>query len=127
MKKTIKGNKLLIETIIEALHEKKALDVIGIDLSDIPDTITDHFIICHGESSTQVQALADGVMRKVREETKEKAWHVEGTDNSFWILLDYVDVVVHIFQNEYRSFYDIEGLWADAKQTLYEDKPVGKK
>ena len=127
MKNTNTETKLLIDTIVESLHERKAIDVIGIDLSEIPDTATEYFIICNGDSSTQVQALADNTINKVREVTREKAWHVEGLDNSQWVLLDYINVVVHIFQPEYRTFYDIEGLWVDATQKKFEDKPIAKK
>jgi ribosome-associated protein len=80
-----------------------------------------YFVICHGDSNTQVSALADSVIKTVRVETGEKVWHKEGLNNATWVLLDYSDVVIHIFQKEYRDFYKLEELWADAKLTEHND------
>jgi len=127
MENTIEETKQLIDAVVEGLHQVKGIDVVGIDLTEIPDTVTEHFIICHAESTTQVQSLAQNVIKVVRETTNEKVWHIEGMNNAQWVLLDYINVVVHIFQSEYRTFYDIEGLWADAKQIKFEDSSTGKK
>ncbi len=120
---------LLLSSIIEGLHRKKGKDVVSLDLSKIENSVCKHFVICHGESNTQVDALADSVMDTVLETIGEKVWHKEGKSNATWVLLDYADIVVHIFQKSYRDFYKLEDLWADAKLTKHEDvvKPKGEK
>lgn len=85
------------------------------NLKNIQNAVTDYFIICHGTSSTQVEAIADSIEFEVKKITGIKPWHKEGFQNAEWILLDYADVVVHIFQEKIRAFYQIESLWADAE------------
>lgn len=109
----------LTDVIIESLPEKQAIDIISIDLMNIKNSVADHFIICHAQSKRQVEALADYVLENVRKEKKEKPWHKEGFENAEWILLDYVDVVVHIFVEEKRNFYQLETLWADGIRKEY--------
>lgn len=111
----------IVDAAIEGILKIKGKDPVSLDLTEIENAVCKYFIICHGDSTTQVDALANSVIDTVREETGEKAWHKEGFDNATWILLDYSDVVVHIFQKEYRYFYKLEELWADAKITQYDD------
>lgn len=111
----------LVETIIEGLQERKAEDIVKIDLRNIDSSVCKYFIVCNGTSTTHVTGLADSVEDYVREEINEKVWKKEGVQNAHWILLDYADVVVHIFQKEYRDFYKLESLWADAPITRMED------
>lgn len=103
------------EVILEAIREKKGHDIVSIDLSDVENSICDLFIICHGESVTQVGAISESIERKLKKEALIRAHHVEGLQNSLWVLLDYYDILVHVFQEEYRSFYKLEELWADGK------------
>lgn len=101
--------------IIEALDDKKGENILLLDLREIDGSISDSFIICSGASTTQVCALADNVEDHVQKELGEKVWRVEGTDNGIWVVMDYGDVMVHIFENETRAFYALEKLWGDAK------------
>ncbi|MCH8904116.1 MAG: ribosome silencing factor [Bacteroidetes bacterium] len=102
-------------TIVKAIQEKKGEDIVILDLRKIEDSVCDYFIICHADSNIQVRAIADEVTYFVKEKKKERPWHKEGYQTLEWVLLDYVDVVVHIFNKERRSFYDLEDLWSDAK------------
>ena len=112
--------KKLINAIISGMQEKKAEEIVSMNLLKLNNSVCDYFIICHGNSNTQVNAIADSVEEEVRKNTGEKAWQKEGTGNSEWVLLDYVNIVVHIFQKETRTFYNIEYLWADALITQIE-------
>ena len=112
-----KGTDQLITQIIKGIEEVKGQDIEILDLRDIENTVCDYFIICSGNSNTQVNAITGSVQKLVSKELKDKPWHVEGQNNSEWILMDYVNVVVHVFQNHVREFYDIESLWGDAKIT----------
>ena len=112
--------KTLLKEITEAIQEKKGKDIVIADLTKLGNTICDYFVICNGNSPTQVSAIADGIERDVLEKLGEKVWRIEGQQNSFWIAMDYLDVVVHIFQTELRDFYKIEELWADAPIKKYE-------
>lgn len=114
MKKLQDGAEILVENVIKGIFDKKGHDVIKIDLRKLENRIADYFVICHGSSVTQVDSLCDSVEDTVRTETGEKPVHIEGLDNCFWVLLDYGNVVVHIFLEEYRHFYSLESLWADA-------------
>ena len=110
-------SKQLVDNVIEGIQEKKGSNITLLDLTDIENTITNFFIICEGDSNTHVDAIADSVEDYVRNKTTEKPYHVEGKKNAQWILLDYLDVVVHVFQKSARNFYNLETLWADAKKT----------
>lgn len=112
----------LVEKIIEAILDTKGEDIKILDLTHIENSVADHFIICSANSNTQVSAIAGNVEKKVRNELKDRPWHVEGEENAMWILVDYVSVVVHVFQKHIREYYDIEDLWSDAKVTEIEDK-----
>ncbi len=108
------GTDELLTAIIEGIQRKKGLDIVKINLSKINHTECNYFVVCHGNSNTQVDAIAHSVEDTVHELAGEKAWHRDGYKNALWILLDYADVMVHVFQKNARDFYDIENLWADA-------------
>ncbi len=116
-KSTKEKSKILCDTIIEGMQENKAKDIVVLDLREIPNTVTDFFVICSGESSTQIDGITNSVMRHTRAEIQERPWHVEGKGTSEWVLMDYVSVVAHVFYKTARSHYDIEDLWSDAKRT----------
>ncbi len=105
----------LIKFIVDGIREVKGHDIIDIELKGLSNSICDDFIICHGTSKRQTDAIAESVEKTVKENTGAKPWHKEGFQNAEWILLDYVNVVVHIFNEQNRKFYNLEGLWADAK------------
>ena len=105
---------ILLHAILEGIERKKGLDIIKIDLKKINHSECNYFVICHGNSTTHVDSIAHSVEETVEEVTGEKAWHKDGYQNAIWILLDYADIMVHVFQHEARNFYDIENLWADA-------------
>ncbi len=107
----------LIATILKAIDEIKGENVQLLDLREIENTVCDYFIICSGTSNTHVNAISGIIQKQVGKLAKEKPWHVEGEGNAEWILLDYINVVVHIFQKQTRDFYNIESLWGDAKIT----------
>ncbi|MDR1792602.1 MAG: ribosome silencing factor [Bacteroidales bacterium] len=107
-------------TIIAALQDKKAKDITELDLSVLGTTLFDSFIICTATSNIHAQALCDNVLLNVKQSLKILPKSTEGIGNAQWILIDYFDIVVHIFLSEYRTFYDIESLWKDAKITHYE-------
>ena len=108
--------KKLIEVIIEGIEDVKGNEISLLDLTELENRVCDYFIICDGNSNTQVSAIINSVTKKVSKKLKDKPWGIEGTENAEWILLDYVDVVVHVFQKTKREFYDLEGLWGDANQ-----------
>ena len=101
------------DVIIKSILEKKGEKIISIDLKKIRDTATDYLIICEADSTTQVRAIAHYISAKTKETMKEAAWHIEGTAQSEWVLLDYVSTVVHIFLKDKRAFYQLEDLWSD--------------
>jgi ribosome-associated protein len=108
----------LITEIIRGIDEVKGEDVQLLDLREIENTVCDYFIVCSGNSNTQVKAISGSIQKIVSKSLKDKPWHIEGEANSEWVLMDYVNVVVHIFQKQVREYYDIESLWGDAKITL---------
>ena len=116
-KKKKSPDEALQPAIIEAMLDKKAKDPIIINFTKINSSICDAFIICHGTSRTQVDAIADGVMMEVKKQTGQIPWHKEGFENAEWILIDYGDIIVHIFQETTRKFFNLEQLWADAEIT----------
>ncbi len=111
-------NSKLFKTILNAIKDKKGIHIISLDLRKIDEAVADFFILCEGGSHTQVKAIKDNIEEKVREECAEKPYHMEGGDQ--WSLMDYVDIVVHIFQKDQRKFYNLESLWADAEQVEHE-------
>jgi len=117
------GNyELLLQLIIEGLQEKKAKEIVNIDLRKLEYTACDNFIICHGDSGTQVKALAGSVEDKIEEHLNLSVRHREGVENASWILLDYGEIVIHIFVKESRDYYKLEDLWGDANITVITDE-----
>ncbi len=110
----------IVAEIIKGIEEVKGQEIQILDLRDIENTVCDYFVICSGTSNTQVNAIVNSVQKLVSKSLKEKPWHIEGSDNAEWVLMDYVHVVVHVFQKHIREFYDIEGLWGDAKSVSIE-------
>lgn len=106
----------LVSAIVEAVEDKKGENIVSLDLRNLDNAVCQYFVVCNANSTTQVGAIADGVTEKVFEKLDEKPWHSEGFDNCLWVLLDYGDVVLHVFQTEQRDFYRLEDLWADAKK-----------
>jgi len=112
------SDETLVDTIIEAIREKKGQQIIKLDLQEIKNTVCSYFIICQAESNTQVNALADNIEKQTSLKLKVPPHHIEGRVNSQWVLLDYFGVIVHVFQKEYREFYKLEDLWSDGKLEL---------
>lgn len=111
------NNDDLIANVIKGIENVKGENITVLDLRDLDNTPCDYFIICDGNSNTQVNAISGSIQKLVSKELRDKPWHVEGETNSEWILMDYVNVVVHVFQKHIREFYNIESLWGDAKIT----------
>ena len=109
------------KVVVKGMQEKKALDIAVIDLREIKNAIADFFVICSGSSDTQLDAIADSVDEEVNKVFNENPWHSEGRTNKEWVLLDYANVVVHIFRKDRREFYALENLWGDAKITQVTD------
>ncbi len=112
---------VLLANIIKGIEEVKGNDIDILDLREIDTAVCDYFIICNGSSNTQVNAIVNSIQKVVSKELKDKPWHVEGTDNGEWVLMDYVNIVVHVFQKQIREYYNIEGLWGDAKITTIQN------
>ena len=116
------NNDALLANIIKGIEEVKGNDIDILDLRALENTVCDYFVICNGNSNTQVNAIVNSVQKIVSKELKDKPWHVEGSDVADWVLMDYVHVVVHVFQKHIREYYNIESLWGDAKITSIENK-----
>lgn len=111
----------LVETITKGIQEKKGQSIVIADLSGIDGTICHYFVICQGNSPSQVEAITDSVEEFARKELDEKPVHVVGLENAQWVAMDYTDVLVHIFLPDVRDYYDLEHLWEDAKLTRIPD------
>lgn len=116
------SNDDLLANIIKGIEDVKGADINILDLRSIDNTVCDYFVICNGNSNTQVNAITSSIQKVVSKELKDKPWHVEGSENGEWVLMDYVNVVVHVFQKHIREYYNIEELWGDAKITSIESK-----
>ncbi|NBC82817.1 MAG: ribosome silencing factor [Bacteroidetes bacterium] len=116
----------LNNTIAEAILEKKGKEIFEFDLSDFEYVICQNFFICHADSSTQVNAIANNIEFRVKEKLNQKVNHREGQENCKWVLLDYGNVTIHIFDREYREYYKLEELWADANIRKIEEENVLK-
>ena len=125
-RKTRNPVQLLGRTAVDAILDKKGTDISVMDLRGVSG-VADVFVVCTGGSDIQIKAIADAVQDRIRTECGEKPWHVEGYDHLQWVLLDYVDLVVHVFSNEKRSFYDLERLWGDAPIEHVPDDGAGDK
>ena len=119
--KTAQNTELLNHLIIDAIQDIKGKNIVKLDLRSLEDAPTDYFIICEGDSSTQIKAISDNISRKLKQEVGLIPNHTEGMDGAKWILVDYFDTVVHVFYPETRAFYEIEELWGDAVRTDYEN------
>ena len=121
MRKIIKQKEVssqeLCNAIVEGMQENKANDIVVLDLRGITNAVCDFFVVCSGESNTQVDGICSSTTRYTLKTINEKPWRIEGKNNSEWILLDYINVVAHIFYKDARPFYDLEDLWADAVRT----------
>lgn len=106
----------LLQSIVEGMLDKKAENIVSLDLRNLPEAIADYFVICEATSHPQVRAIADSVVDNVRKKTNQKELHVEGYQVLEWVLVDYFDIVVHVFLKDRREFYEIEQLWADAQK-----------
>ncbi|HMX05736.1 MAG TPA: ribosome silencing factor [Chitinophagales bacterium] len=104
----------LTELVIDSILDKKGEEVVHLDLTALPDAVSDHFIICHADSTTQVRAIGNHILENVFEKSGDRPFSKEGLDNAEWIIIDYMDVVVHVFYKEKRYFYQLEDLWHDA-------------
>ena len=113
---------ILVDVIINSIQEKKGKNIASLNLQKIQNAISDYYIICHGTSNTQVEAIAESVLEEVKKNTGEIPKSKEGFQNSEWILIDFFDVVVHIFQEQTRNFYQIEKLWADSEIKYFENE-----
>ena len=107
-------SEILCQTIVEGMQENKAKDIVILDLRHLTSAVCDFFVICSGDSNTHVDGISNAVTRYSRKILHEKPWHIEGKNNSEWVLLDYINVVGHIFYKDARSFFQLEELWADA-------------
>ena len=116
-----------LRILADAMLDKKANNVVGIDLRKLGTAITDFFVICDAESTTKVSAIAENIVDKLREELGRKPLRMQGLENGFWVILDYGDFVAHVFLTQYREFYALESLWADAPRKEYKDRPKSKK
>lgn len=110
----------LSEIAVYGIQEKKGNDIVRLDLRELNSSVSDYFIICNADSHTQVKAIADSVEEEIYKKTQTNPWRKEGLEHADWIILDYFDVVVHIFKTEKREFYGIEDLWGDAQSTSYQ-------
>jgi len=117
--KALKESAYLSEFAIHGMLEKKGNEIVRLDLRNINSSVSDYFVICHADSSTQVKAIANSVEEEIFKATQQEPWRKEGLEYAEWILLDYVDVVVHIFRTDKREFYGVEDLWGDAEVKFY--------
>ncbi len=113
---------LALKTIVEAIQDKKGKNVCSLDLTGVGTSICDHFVICNADSTPNVLAIADNIEEEMLVKCNTRVLRQQGKENAFWIIMDYSDIVVHIFQTEYREFYRLEDLWADAQKKVYEDE-----
>ena len=115
------SSEVLSEWVVEGMLDKKAMDVVVMDLRDVKHAVADYFVLCSGNSDTQIDAISNSIEEQIHKRSKQNPWKREGQQNKEWILLDYVDVVAHVFNKEKRIFYGLEELWGDAKITRIEE------
>lgn len=118
--KVINESVYISELVINGIQEKKGNEIVRLDLRNIHSSVADFFVVCHAESSTHVKAIANSVDEEIYKATGKSPYHVEGLAFGEWIILDYVDVVVHVFKTDKRQFYGIEELWGDAEMKYYQ-------
>ena len=114
----------LADVVVRGMQEKKAADIVVLNLKDLKNAVADYFIICSANSDTQLEAVARSVEEEIEKVTGESPWQTEGRTNREWVLLDYVDVVVHVFLRDRRKFYALEELWGDADIRYVEEEPA---
>ncbi len=112
----------MVATVVEAIQDKKGKNIVSLDMTGFDGAICSHFVVCHADSTTQVEAISNGIEEMMEEKLGEKLYRVEGRQMGVWVAMDYVDVVVHIFQTELRDFYRLEELWSDAPRTEYDSE-----
>jgi ribosome-associated protein len=117
----IDATNILLENIINAIQDVKGQEIISLDLRKLDTAISKYFVICTGNSNTQVKAIEGSIKKSISKNLEEKPFNVEGSNVGEWILMDYSDIIVHIFQEKTRNFYNIEDFWGDAKFITYED------
>ena len=120
-KKKVTDSEKLSKAIVKGMQEKKASDIVVMDLREVKNAVADYFVICSGNSDKQLEAISDSVDEEVYKALKEKPWHMEGKNNKEWMILDYINVVTHVFRKDRRQFYALEKLWGDAEITEIED------
>ena len=111
------GSEKLVKKVIEALNDRKGVEIVKIDLRNIENCFCSFFVVCHGTSNSHVFSLSDSVQETVKKHLRENPLHTEGEQQAQWVVMDYGDVVVHIFQKEQRDYYQLEDFWVDAKIT----------
>ncbi len=120
-KKKVADSEKLTKSIVKGMQEKKASDIVVMDLREVTNAVADYFVICSGNSDKQLEAISDSVDEMVYKDLKEKPWHSEGKNNKEWMILDYINVVTHVFRKDRRQFYSLEKLWGDAVISEIED------
>jgi len=121
-KSVLVEDETLVNVIIEAIKEKKGKNIVKIDLRQLKNTLCDYFIICEGDSSTQVNVLADNIEKQTYIQLSSSPHHIEGRENAQWILLDYFNVITHVFQKDNRDFYKLEDLWSDGNTEVIKEQ-----
>ncbi len=116
-----------LRVIADAIQDKKGQNVISLDLRPVGSSIADYFMVCNCDSTTNVAAVADNIIKKAREELGMKPLRTQGFENNFWIIIDFGNIVVHVFLTPYREFYRLEDLWADAPKKVYKERKVPAK
>lgn len=111
----------LSKAVVKGMQEKKATDIVILDLRNVKNAIADFFVLCSGGSDKQLDAISESIDEQVYKAVKENPWHTEGKNNKEWMLLDYINVVAHVFRKDRRQFYVLEKLWGDAEITEIED------
>ncbi len=113
---------ILLKNIIDIIKDMKGINIMSLDFRKLENPICKYFVICTGSSETHVNAIEKKITKKIEEQLKERPWSTEGNSTSNWLLIDYTDIIIHIFKKEIRDFYQLEDLWGDAKITTYLDK-----
>ncbi len=122
MTKKLEETNILLKHIVNTIQDAKGKEILSLDLREIESAIFKYFIICTGTSNTHVNAIEGRIKKTISQDLGEKPWHTEGNNTGEWILMDYYDIIVHIFQEKTRAFYNIEDFWGDAKFTNYQDE-----
>ncbi|WP_342645957.1 ribosome silencing factor [Mucilaginibacter sp. CSA2-8R] len=117
--KALNESTYISELAIHGIQEKKGNDIVRLDLRNIKSSVSDYFVICHADSSTQVRAIANSIEDEIFKATQTDPWRKEGLEHGEWILLDYIDVVIHVFKTDKREYYGVEDLWGDAEIKYY--------